>query len=509
MDWEFGNYRLKGGERVLIGLEGPVELSARSFDILAALLAKPDEVVGKSDLFDTVWPGLVVEENTLQVHISALRKALPAGMIVTVHGRGYKYAGPKPFAATAESQEKRRPSIAVLPFDNMSGDPGQDYFSDGITEDIIIELSQFRQLFVTARNSSFQYRDKAVDVRRAARELGVQYVVEGSVRKADSRVRVTAQLIDGATGNHVWAERYDRDLHDILTVQSDLAHAIATRVSGRADRHERARAVTLDPTNLRAYDHYLRGVHYWLRLTREDNEKARHELEAAIRLDPAMAEAYAELGQCHIADYYAWWVKDRAAALIIALNLAKRAVELDERSSRCRWTLGLAHLFRGDYDLARLHLETGIELNPNDTRLRAIYGVLPRGGRPSRRGDPAGTKFQRNSTLVTNTGSPGCGEALCSRHAGMPRRSTASSRWWIQSTKFVAGLLPVSRTPVACRNSAAMLDEFLRVAEREMEGFPGQRLKDWESYWQDTTKFQHRADLDHLLDGLHKAGLPH
>src|SRR5262250_2049973 len=158
MDLEFGNYRLKRAERLLIGPEGPVELSARSFDILDTLLRKPDEVVGKGELFDTVWPGVAVEENTLQVHISALRKALPQGMIMTVHGRGYKYAGPKPFVPAVEPQEKRRPSIAVLPFDNMSGDPGQDYFSDGITEDIITDLSRWRQLAVRSRSASFRYR---------------------------------------------------------------------------------------------------------------------------------------------------------------------------------------------------------------------------------------------------------------------------------------------------------------------------------------------------------------
>ena len=150
MDLAFGNYRLKRAERLLVGPNGPVELSARSFDILDALLAKPDEVVGKADLFEIVWPGLAVGENTLQVHISALRRALPSGMIMTVHGRGYKYAGPKPFVAAAESQEKRKPSIAILPFDNMSDDGEHDYFSDGITEDIIAELSKFKEFLVIA-----------------------------------------------------------------------------------------------------------------------------------------------------------------------------------------------------------------------------------------------------------------------------------------------------------------------------------------------------------------------
>ncbi|MGO4834382.1 winged helix-turn-helix domain-containing protein, partial [Rhizobiaceae sp. 2RAB30] len=154
MDLEFGNYRLKRAERLLLGPKGPVELSARSFDILAMLLERPDDVIGKTELFDAVWPGLVVEENTLQVHISALRKLLSAEMIVTVHGRGYKYAGPKPFVAMAEATAPSRASIAVLPFDNMSGDREQDYFSDGITEDIITQLGKFREFLVIARNSS-------------------------------------------------------------------------------------------------------------------------------------------------------------------------------------------------------------------------------------------------------------------------------------------------------------------------------------------------------------------
>ena len=141
MDLEFGTYRLRRAERRLLGPNGPVELSARSFDILAMLLDRPDEVLGKAELFDAVWPGVVVEENTLQVHISALRKLLSAELIATVHGRGYKYAGPRPFAVSADAAASSRPSIAILPFDNMSGDPEQDYFSDGITEDIVIAVS--------------------------------------------------------------------------------------------------------------------------------------------------------------------------------------------------------------------------------------------------------------------------------------------------------------------------------------------------------------------------------
>jgi TolB-like protein len=280
MDWEFGNYRLKRAERLLIGPEGPVEISARSFDILDALLRKPDEVVGKGELFDTVWPGLVVEVNTLQVHISALRRALPPGMIMTVHGRGYKYAGPKPVVAAAESQEKRRPSIAVLPFDNMSGDPEQDYFSDGITEDIIAELSKFKDFLVIARNSSFQFRGKANDLAEVAKKLGVQYVVEGSVRKFANRIRVSAQLIDVSSTAHVWAEHYDRKLEDIFDVQDEVVRTIAATLVGRLEQATRKRLRNRPSADLRTYELYLRALRHFVAWTPQDNRKAKELLEA-------------------------------------------------------------------------------------------------------------------------------------------------------------------------------------------------------------------------------------
>ena len=293
MDCEFGNYRLNRAKRVLIGPEGPVELSARSFDILAMLLEKPDEVIGKTELFDTVWPGLVVEENTLQVHISALRRALPPGMIMTVHGRGYKYAGPKPLAAATQSQEKRRPAIAVLPFDNMSGDPDQDYFSDGITEDIIAELSKFKDFLVIARNSSFQFRGRANDLAEVVKKLGVQYVVEGSVRKIANRIRVSAQLIDASSTTHVWAEHYDRELDDIFAIQDEITQMISARLARQARTaiasHTRSR-----PTgNMSAYESYLRA----LQLAGEYDTVIQAEpyLQQAVELDPEFASARAIL----------------------------------------------------------------------------------------------------------------------------------------------------------------------------------------------------------------------
>jgi TolB-like protein len=204
------------------------------------LLERPDEVTGKATLFEAVWPGMVAEEKALQVHISARRKALDTGMIMTVHCRGYKYAGPRPVLAQAaygagepasEKPMPPKPSIAVLSFDNMSGDPAQDYISDGITENIITGLSEFRDLLVIASNSTFAYKGKAVGIQGVIRALGVSFVLEGSIQKSSDRIRVTAQLIDGLTGQQLWSERYDRSVEDIFAVQDDLINMIEPAIA--------------------------------------------------------------------------------------------------------------------------------------------------------------------------------------------------------------------------------------------------------------------------------------
>ena len=243
MDLEFGNYRLKRAERLLLGPKGPVELSARSFDILAMLLERPDEVIGKTELFDAVWPGLVVEENTLQVHVSALRKALDAGMIMTVHGRGYKYAGPRPVAASSaapvvdEASPPTKPSIAVLPFANLSGDAAQDIFCDGLALNIVASLGRFHELFVIDWFSTLAYRNRPVTSAEAARELAVRYILEGSVQKAGDRIRVSVELVDGAENRQLWTETYDRQLIDIFAVQDEITGTIiGTLASGYGGR---------------------------------------------------------------------------------------------------------------------------------------------------------------------------------------------------------------------------------------------------------------------------------
>ena len=251
--------------------------------------------------------------------------------------RVYRVTGTPVVKIAPHKPATDKPSIAVLPFTNMSGDPEQQYFSDGITEDIITELSRFRSLTVIARNSSFQYRDKSVDAKQVGRDLGVEYLVEGSVRKAGAHVRITAQLIQVGTGNHLWAEHYDRKLKDIFVVQDDVVRSVVAALPGRIAEAGRQSVRRKRSDNLTAYDFLLRGLGYHNTFDRTDNPKAREMLEKAIALDPDFAPAYAWLA----ANYTRDWDFDLSVpSLDRAFELAKKAVALDANDSICHTALG-------------------------------------------------------------------------------------------------------------------------------------------------------------------------
>jgi adenylate cyclase len=264
-----------------------------------------------------------------------------------------------------------KPSVAVLPFANLSGDPEQQYFSDGITEDITTDLSRFRQLFVIARHSSFQYRDAALDVKRVGRELGVEYVVEGSVRRIGERVRITAQLIDAITGNHLWAERYDRDLKEIFSVQDDVVHTIVAILPGRIEEAGSRSARRKRPENLAAYDYFLRGSEYHLMFDTAHNAVAREMFEKSIALDPDLAPAYAWLATQHMRD---WMLDQSVEAREQAFKLAERSIALDPNDSVCHMMFGYVCFYKKQFEEAEFHLNRAISLNPNDPNNAVTMG---------------------------------------------------------------------------------------------------------------------------------------
>jgi adenylate cyclase len=400
-----------------------------------------------------------------------------------------------------------KPSIAVLPFQNMSGDQEQEYFSDGITEDIITELSRFRSLFVIARNSSFAFRGKSLKVQEIARDLGVGYIVEGSVRRAADRVRITAQLVDGSTGKHLWAERFDRDMRDIFALQDEVARSVASTVSGRVEAADRDLAMRLSPTALRAYDLVLRAKGMTLRYTRAENAQALACAERALEIEPTNARACAYSAKCYYYNYMACWTEDREGAFAKAYERAKRAVALDETDSYARCILGTIHLYRREYQEAQSEAERAIELNPNDPDPRRMYGlVLAATGKAqaaiehiqlAKRLNPFDTQWVPWILGMAYFSARRYDDAIATlRQARDPINEV---RGWLAASYAHAGRLQEAR---------ATLDEFLRVAETDMAVFPGRRLKDWEAYWHGALEYQDQKDFDHLFDALRKAGLP-
>jgi adenylate cyclase len=272
-------------------------------------------------------------------------------------------------------------SIAVLPFNNMSGDSEQEYFADGISEDIITDLSKISALFVIARNSTFTYKGRAVHVQDVSRELNVRYVVEGSVRKAGNRVRITAQLIDGMSGGHLWAERYDRDLTDIFALQDEITEKIVAALQVKLTDHEQEHVTRRYTENLEAYDHFLRG-RAQVRATNVTNAQAREMFERAIELDPGFAAAYAILSICDWRDWFNQWSED-PQILEREFQAAKKSVTLDDSLPLAHAYLAWAHLWKGQHEQAIAEAKHAISLDPNFAEGHARLGeILNLAGRP-------------------------------------------------------------------------------------------------------------------------------
>jgi TolB-like protein len=297
----FGPFSLDRSGKVLLRDGVPVETGQRGIALLKALIDAGGGTVTKGELMERAWPDVLVEEGNLTVQIAALRKALGAksdggAWIATVPRVGYR------LAPATRPGEPMLPSLAVLPFQNLNADPEQAYFADGLVEDIITAFSRFRTFAVVARNSSFVYKDRAVDVRDAAKALGVRYVLEGSVRRTVDRVRVAAQLIDGETGAHLWAEKFDGTIADILDVQDSITDSVIGLVEPQIRRAEIQRARRKRPDNPHAYDLYLRalptmqGGH---RKQRDENDEALAMLHKAVDLDPGFAPALAARAWAH------------------------------------------------------------------------------------------------------------------------------------------------------------------------------------------------------------------
>ena len=351
------------------------------FDLLVYLVKNRERVVSKDDLIADVWQGRIVSDSTLTSRINAARKAIGDSgeqqrLIRTVARKGVRFVGEvvEWSADTGDAAAQQpsgalalpdKPSIAVLPFLNMSGDAEQDYFVNGMTEEIIIALSRVRWFFVISRHSSFAYKNRDVDVKDIARELGVRYVLVGSVRRVGERMRVSAQLIDGIVGNNVWARSYDRALSDIFAVQDEITQTIVGAIEPEMSRAERARARVKTRDSLDAWSVYQRGMHHLYRCTRDDLAEARICFEQAVSIDSELGPAYSGMGEAYYYEVVYGFAKSNQENRERALPSAQRAVTLDADDAGAHCTLGRVRYMRREYDFAISGLKTALDLNPS------------------------------------------------------------------------------------------------------------------------------------------------
>jgi len=519
----FGDHTLDTDRRELRCGPDRIAVEPQVFDLLVYLLDNRERVVSKDDLIATVWSGRIVSDSTLTSRINAARKAVGDSgeeqkLIRTFARKGFRFVGEVRAQANVDDSAGAtiapgelheparpalplpdRPAVAVLPFVNMSGDPEQEYFSDGISEDIITALSKIRWIFVIARNSSFIYKGKAVHLKQVAEELGVGYVVEGSVRKGGDRVRITAQLNDVATGSHIWAEHYDRELADVFAVQDEITEAIVAAIEPQLYAAENFRAARKAPDSMDAWDLVMRAMsHYW-RVTRQDNVVAQALLEKAIAIDPNYGQALGLLATSHTFSAHMGW-EDMDTVVPVAERAAQAAILADSDDPWAHYALGCVHLFARRFDDSLAEFEWALRLNPNFSLAQGYYGLtLAYCGR----WQEAESAVQRALRLSPRDPLSAlyCGIASYAQFVG--RNYHDAIRLARESIRHRADFVGAHRVLAAAAGMAgetavahAAVQELRRAQPNVSLAWVGKQMP-----------FQHDAEREHYLEGLRRAGL--
>ena len=503
----FGQFRFDLRRRELFRDESSVRLGGRALDVLHALAAAKGDVVSKAELLARVWPGMAVGENNLQVQISLLRKTLQEdtrgeSYLVTVPGRGYRLVGLDTLAQGPALPDK--PSIAVLPFENMSDDPGQDYFEDGIVEDIITALCRIRWLFVIARNSSFSYKGRAVDIKQVGRELGVRYVLEGRVRKDAQRVRITAQLVDAAGGMHLWADHFDSGIENIFDLQDRVTESVVGAITRQLEQAEIERAKRKPTNRLDAYDYFLRGMASAHRITQDGTSDALELFAKAIELDNDFAAPYGAAAFCYVVRKICGWTANRAQEMAETARLARLAAQLgkDDAVALAFGGLALGYV-AGDLEGALALVERALSLNPNLATAWYASGTVRafRGGEPDvaiehlRR---AMRLSPRDPLMFTMQGVTAFAHFFAGRYE--EATSWAEKAFWERPN-----ILATLRITAASYALAGRLEEARKAVARALELDPDMRLANLKDR---IGIFRRPEDYAKYADALRTAGLP-
>jgi TolB-like protein len=501
-----------------------VSVAPQVFDLLDYLIRNRERVVSKDDLINAIWNGRSVSDAALTTRLNAARSAIGDSgeeqrLIKTLPRKGFRFVGPVREAQGAAGGEVAnspveptkpaltlpdKPSIAILPFTNLSSDPEQDYFADGMVEEIITALSHFRQLFVIARNSSFTYKGRAVDVKVVGRELGVRYVLEGSVRKAANRVRITGQLVDTATGAHLWADRFDGGLSDVFDLQDQVTESVVGAIAPAVEKAEIERAKRKPTDSLDAYTLYLRGLAKSYQFTnRQANDEALRLFNSAIELDPDFAAAYGRAAHCYVGAKTNGWISDTANEIAEVTRLAQRAVELGRDDAIVLTPSGwaLAFVVR-DLEVGAALIDRALVLNSNLAEAW-LYGGWVKNylGEP----EPAIERFARAmrlSPLDPRVMAIRSGTAYA--HFFLGRYDEAAS-WAAMALQDNPDYQPGLRIAAASNAMAGRQEQAHKAMARLRQLNPALRV----STLKDVRGPYRRAeDLSRLEEGLRRAGLP-
>lgn len=501
-----------------------VAMAPKVFDLLVYLAGHGERVVSRDDLIDAVWAGRIVSESTLASHINAVRKAVgddgrQQRVIRTVARRGFRFvaevrktdalaeggptdAGRSDDAPALAPALPAKPSIAVLPFVNLSGDAEQDYLADGVVEDIIAALSQYRWLFVVARNSSFTYKGRAVDIKQAGRELGVRYLLEGSWRTADTRVRITCQLIDATTGANHWAGRFEGVLGDIFALQDEITEAVVGAIAPQLERAEIERARHKPTGSLDAYDYYLRGMARLHQGAREAIDQALPLFHQAMASDPEFASACAMAAWCHCWRKINGWMSDRPREVAEGIRLARRAVELgrDDAVALTRCGHALGHL-AGDVAGGIALVDRALMLNPNLAAAWFLGAFLRLWQGETEEALASFTHAMRLSPLDPELYRMQAGTAAA--HLFLGHFDTAAA-WAEKAQRELPSLLLAAAILAASHALAGRIDEARRALETVRRLDPALRqstLTEW-------LPLRRPENVATLREGLCRAGLP-
>jgi adenylate cyclase len=506
--YRFEGFALDRTRGILLSRSGEaVRLRHKSFELLRLFVENAGRLLTRDAINQAIWSDVIVNDDSITQCVRDIRRALrdeSQTILKTVPRRGYIFAAKVTSDLDLGKNQllhgtSDKPSIAVLAFANMSDDADQEYFSDGIADDIITELSRSRSLLVIARNSAFIYKGRAVDVKQVAQELSVRYVVEGSVRRSGGRIRVSAQLIDASTGSHIWAERYDREISEIFAVQDEIAAAVATAIHPAVGDAEQWRALRRQPASLGAWETYQRGLWHLSKGTPAENEHARELFRQAAEIDFGFAPAYVGLAVTYIRDGLFHGTRQIAEAARLAEVEARQAVAIDPTDSTAQAALGTAYAIGCNMDAAMICAERAIGLNRNCALTHWVKGsVLRYRGRHSECRDEVSTSLRLNprdpmsATTASLSAMSWYLEGKYDEAVEASRRCLEDYPAYAAPRRFLVAALAQSGR---LEEAAAELREFVTKAPGVFNVMIGNR-----------PPYMSPGDQEHLLDGIRKAG---